>query len=550
MLLCGFYLGAQMEVPGRPVEGLIQSGTVLHIYELPFLHPMEKEAFNEELRQEEARSKVGLFAVERFLNISPESGGIWTHHGARRIWRAQLRSPGALSLGLIFEHFRLEPGVKLLIYTPSRTFIKGAYSNLNNKASGVFAVGHLPGEEVVVELQVPENLNSYGELELGSLSHALLPVAIKRTTDERFGLSGDCEIDIACPEGQQWQSQKHSVVRIYNSTQHCSGVLINNTASDGDPLLLTAKHCIDREYLARVAIFDYDYESPSCFGGDTPIDWSRSGSELLAVGDSIDFSLVRLLEPPPDFFGVSYAGWDLEDPGKGTTVIHHPEGDVKKISFDYETPVVPDEISSFHELLAHSLWWIKQWDVGSTEGGSSGSPLFNSNKRVVGLLSFGKASCGDSIGYNYETGRAEYSLKYNVDDYFSRLAVAWDHESDSSGSLQHWLDPLSTGQRSLGSYDPLDPNSDLEPEPENDACFLKIWPNPSSGEIFIQAGSLLQAYYSYRIFNWEGRLMGTGEVGLNGGPGRLDVAKLYPGLYLLELWNQEDREVLRFVKTP
>ena len=536
-------LSAQLQVPGMPMEGPLVSGDAGSIYALPFLHPMEEAAFKEELRQEEAMSKVGRFAVERFITISPENGGVWTHRGDMLIWRAHLRSPGALSLGLCFERFRLEPGVKLMIYTPSMSHVKGAFSEMNNKSTGIFAVGHLPGEEVVLELQIPGNLDSYGELELGSLSHALLPVALKGTADERYGLSGDCEIDIACQEGQLWQGEKLSVVRVYTSTQYCTGVLINNTSSDGDPLLLTAQHCIDRDYYASRSVFDFAYESSSCFGGDTPIDWSLSGSELLAVGDSIDFSLVRLSVVPPDTFGARYAGWDLGEPGKGTTVIHHPEGDVKKISFDADTPSVPDEIPSYPDLLAHSFWWVKQWDEGSTEPGSSGSPLFDNNHRVIGLLSFGKARCGDSIGYNPQTDRVEYSLTRNIDAYFTRLAVAWDHDPDPAGSLLQWLDPLSTGKRSMVFYDP----GGVLPEPENDSCLLNIWPNPSPGEIYLQAGALLRGECSYRIIDFGGRQAGAGEMVLDKAPVKLDVAYLRGGLYLLEVKNVEAREVLRFM---
>jgi lysyl endopeptidase len=39
------------------------------------------------------------------------------------------------------------------------------------------------------------------------------------------------------------------------------------------------------------------------------------------------------------------------------------------------------------------LQWIVNWNSGITEGGSSGSPLFDQNHRVVGQLGGGPSSC-------------------------------------------------------------------------------------------------------------------------------------------------------------
>ena len=61
-----------------------------------------------------------------------------------------------------------------------------------------------------------------------------------------------------------------------------------------------------------------------------------SGSELLATASNIDFALVELSVVPPQNYEPIYAGWDrsLPDLVKNVTCIHHPSGDVKKISID------------------------------------------------------------------------------------------------------------------------------------------------------------------------------------------------------------------------
>ncbi len=217
------------------------------IYLLPPLHPLEVDACMQDAQ--ESISKPLQFAIERPLLISPLTQGVWTEQEGFRVWRAHVISPDAVSVGLIFDAYHLVDGVKLLVYDPVKAQVKGAYTSLNNKRSGIFAIGHIPGGEAIIELQVPMQLEYYGELSLGSLSHAFLPVAIKGTQDGRYGRSQDCEIDINCTEGADWQLEKKSVVRIQNlkNSQYCTGVLLNNTTYDGDPLILTAQHCIETE---------------------------------------------------------------------------------------------------------------------------------------------------------------------------------------------------------------------------------------------------------------------------------------------------------------
>jgi hypothetical protein len=146
---------------------------------------------------------------------------------------------------------------------------------------------------------------------------------------------------------------------------------------------------VNRQYSANRAVFDFNYESPGCFGGDGSLDRSLSNADSIAVGDSIDFSLLRLSDLPPDYYDVYYAGWELYDEEPSYSVcIHHPYGDVKKISYDFQAPSSPEDLndipnSDLRDYYYFSYWWIKEWDIGSTEGGSSGSPLFNASQRVM-----------------------------------------------------------------------------------------------------------------------------------------------------------------------
>src|SRR3546814_13209400 len=61
------------------------------------------------------------------------------------------------------------------------------------------------------------------------------------------GTSGACEFDVACPVGRDYSDEIRSAVllTIVNGLSEylCSGSLVNNTAEDGRPLVLTANHC-------------------------------------------------------------------------------------------------------------------------------------------------------------------------------------------------------------------------------------------------------------------------------------------------------------------
>lgn len=61
-----------------------------------------------------------------------------------------------------------------------------------------------------------------------------------------YGQSGPCQVNINCPEGQNWQDEKKRIAMILVSGyQICTGSLVNNTEMDFKPYFLTADHCIE-----------------------------------------------------------------------------------------------------------------------------------------------------------------------------------------------------------------------------------------------------------------------------------------------------------------
>jgi hypothetical protein len=513
-------LKGQVEVPGKILGDFRKSDAARAIYLLPPADPLEidsRRALNAE------RGAKNLhYAILRPVDLNPESHGIWEEE-EMRIWRVHIISPGARSLGLVFDHFHLKEGVHLMIYDPSRTHIRGAYSALNNKSSGVLAVGHIPGEELILELQVPAGQEEFGELSLSALSHAFLsPDAVKAglSCPGEYGCSGECEIDVNCEEGAGWQRQKRSIIRVNTLTQYCTGVLINNTYYNGDPLLLTAKHCIDKQEIAETTVYEFGYESPSCSGGDGSLDNSISTASLLAVGDSLDFCLLRLSSYPPLSYDAFYSGWNRERiQSAGTHTLHHPEGDVKKISFDKDAPLLTNDgftlPSEFEEYIDSSFWQIREWEFGTTEPGSSGSPVYNSDKQVYGLLSWGYATCRNP-----------------EDDFYARFDMAWDYSPEQNKSLKFWLDPAGVDVMSIGGFKPVGIKPSFIPDPHA----FKIYPNPASGQVFLERVESGQTEFVCRILDMGGRTLRQFRLEA-ADRHEIHVGDLTPGIYFLEVGN-------------
>ncbi len=347
LLICLLFLiqqgaYAQLSGGGKPIG----AGTLKSSFQWISL---DDARVDELLLEDQADAIRGLknrrIAREIPVSLNPERDGTWEWmHDGTRIWRLGIRGTGARALGIVFNRYFLEEGARLFLYDPMMKKILGAYTNENNKSSAMLPVSYLPGGELIIQLEIPFELVDYGELQVGTVRYAYQPVfEDKSLYDDYFGRADSCNIDINCPAGNDWQLLKRSVVRIVNA-ELCTGVLVNNTNEDGKPYIYTAAHCVfDRisgEY--QPSVFYFNYDSPTCDGPDGNDQFSIAGATLLATGDtsenprdadSLDFALLELSVTPPDSFMPYYAGWNRgKSPAQHTTTIHHPRGDVKKIS--------------------------------------------------------------------------------------------------------------------------------------------------------------------------------------------------------------------------
>lgn len=423
-------LVSQVKYQGTPYYAGNADGISLPVLLDPGMIAREKSASTD------PRLKSLKFAHPLKVNLTPYNTGKWLkHENGERIWLAEIESKDAYSLNLIFNNFDPSPGVKVFLYNKSGDFVLGAYTRASHPSSGKFATTPVPGDKVYIEMQVPKNISHFGKISIGTVNHDFLDIyAILK--DGRFGRSGDCNTDMACYQEERWKDIKRAVLRILiNGNIYCSGALINNTAENGIPYVYTANHCISDSDDAQSSIFYFNYESPSCDGPDGSIDYSISSSVLRATSNKLDFSLVELSTRPGAEYQPYYAGWNLDTENIESAVsIHHPEGDVKKISFEDDAPVTGNFGSDYD---AYTHWLVKKWETGTTEPGSSGGPLIDQNNRLIGALTGGEATC-----------------ERTENDYFSKISHSWDDYPLNNNQLKFWLDPLEINELTLKGYDP------------------------------------------------------------------------------------------------
>jgi lysyl endopeptidase len=415
---------AQLSQGGVPLEVPFLKNRGIPQIIMPSVNNHLLRQESEELQQQDERLKPFRFAYTFNLIISPDNNGIWINNvQGFDVWKVKIISPGAYSLNLIFDDFILPDGARLFLFNEQYGHSLGAFTSLNNKKSGRFAISPVAGDELTVQYEIPAGTDRNNHFVITAVNHDFVDI-LKLSERRPLGITaGSCNVDVNCGLRGTMYDLRDAVCRIIvNGREICSGVLVNNTGEHERPFILSAAHCYDKPEYAEVSVFTFNYESPYCAPLDGDPRNSITGAVMKAFDDSLDFSLVELSFLPPPEFMPYFAGWDRSSVLPDSTVsIHHPQGDIKKKSVDRNPPVISNFISGY---TPQGFLRVLKWEEGVTENGSSGGPLFNSAGSVIGTLTGGSATCHNP-----------------VNDYFSRFSRAWEYKSDSSGQLKYWLDP-------------------------------------------------------------------------------------------------------------
>jgi hypothetical protein len=275
---------------------------------------------------------------------------------------------------------------------------------------------------------------------------------------------------------------------------------MNNTALDCKRYILTALHCGVGATTSNLNswVFRFNFEATMCTGqADTYGTSSNQFTGCIRRADSndnggdtgSDFLLVEISSTtnPTWWSGVYFNGWTRSTTmTAGGVGIHHPAGSNKKISTFTATPVTTSwGIAGTHWRI---FWTATSNGHGVTEGGSSGSPIFNSSGLVFGTL----------------TGGASYCTATGSPDAYGKMSYHWTSNGTTSATqLKGWLDPTNSGVTTLaGSYTPCLSTSVLDHEQEQ----LQVYPNPSTGT-FNVSGLNYYGEIRMRVVNLMGQVI-------------------------------------------
>ncbi|MCZ4319508.1 T9SS type A sorting domain-containing protein [Aequorivita viscosa] len=480
------------------------------------------------------KSMPWRYGVEIPLNLNMEHGGLWTAlPNGGKIWRATIQSYGALNLSINFNDFYLPLGSRLQLYNQDRTDVTRTYNNSQNRINGQLGTWFVKGDIIWIEYYQPPYTQDRPRLQINSVIHGYRMGSVIALLDGVRGIndSGECNYDVNCPVGADFDSKKDLVkkaVALLNlgNGYLCSAALVNNTRNDKTPYLLTANHCLDTSDPALWSIrFNWVSPTPVCGtgedSGDLQTNFTISGAELKANNTKSDFALVELFQKIPESWDVAFAGWDNSDTNPLFEVgIHHPNGDIMKICRDNSGSTKVDANGTQVWLIGGGSHGSGNgWEIGTTESGSSGSPLFNENGHIIGQLYAGQSACNGLENNN------EY-------DIYGRFGVSWNTGNTPQSRLMEWLDPINTGQTTVETLQNLLNIPDFEEIGE-----IKIYPNPASTAITVMNNRY--PHLSFQFLNVMGQRLHFGS--LSNTMNTINVTNLTDGVYFLYLLDEDSK---------
>ncbi|MDR1120387.1 MAG: lysyl endopeptidase, partial [Dysgonamonadaceae bacterium] len=398
----------------------------------------------------------GAFRFAKKFHVSIErgkSGKNYVLEDGTKVWQVGIRSEDAYSMNVLFSEYKIPEGGKLFLYSSDYSHILGSFTHENNSEDNLLPVAPVKGDEIIVEYSEPANVPFEGILKITEVNHDYRGVLRAEPGNDPTGSTYTCMPDVLCTAATSTSKEKDAVVLlIINGTVGCTGSIINNTRNDETPYLLTAMHCLNLEkpitsktedYYRQVAgtiIAFFNYNRPVC---DTRMkgveEMSVAGATARAVIEPTDIALLELKNSIPHYYQPYYAGWNVSGNigAPPYTNIHHPKFSVKKFGQTNRNLSLGNFSASIFDN--NVFWHVPGWDTGSTDEGSSGSPLFDAQNLIIGGLTGGQSTCSD-----------------NKSDQFSSLHKGWEYNPDNPfQQLKYWLDPDEIG--SALTWQGLDP---------------------------------------------------------------------------------------------
>lgn len=443
------------------------------------------------------------FAVKQNVDLNSDVNGRWTNlPNGDRIWMLGINSPEAKALSVTFETFDIPKGAVLHLYNRDRSFVLGAFTDENNKTDGTLSTSAIPGEELIIEYYEPYAVRQEGYFSIRTIAHSYRNVD-SQLNDMLPAIS--CNLNVSCYNEESYSDPAAATVMITvdDGTRWCTGTLLNNANFDGTPYVITSANCLYGDPSSW--LFTFRYQSAECAPSLAgKYSHSVSGAKVLTTSEEAAITLLELSTRPRPEWEVFYAGWDASGATPQSLFsVHHPMGDVQKVSESDEAP-------SVGIWKGTDVFTINDWTLGSTSNGSTGAPLFDNHSRLAGVLYGGNSNC--------QNGEA---------DHYAKLVNAWD-------DFEKYLNPFNQDIVTLdGTY--------LRFGEVDNRIFqsnVAIFPNPANASFNI-INDTDEAIRVIRFYDMTGRVISEESyVGQN-----IPIDHLPVGNYIIEILLES--EILR-----
>jgi len=390
------------------------------------------------LQAEDERTETARYSAPLKLDLAP-APETYAYAEGEWSWTQTFTMTGATGLGLFVDELALPEGGRLLL--TNEHGVQGPFTQADAGVKGRLFTDFLPGESVRLTYRGP--LPETTPFHVWRVDHVYRPDRWKSPLDKGFEDSNECQVNAGCTDGQGWEDERSGTGRINivvaEGVGFCSGNLVNNTARDGRPFLLTGFHCMDGfTPLYDLWSVDFDYAGADCDDPAVePVPTRYVGVEFRAGWQATDFMLLEILDD--DFVTEDhyFAGWDRSAGDVAAPVIHfhHPFGDVQKlgVSDGDGAPILTNHINwNSGVVTPPSHHFVMDYAVGDYMIGSSGSCYFDADHRIIGTLNGGKSRC---------PGISEA--------FIGRFHLSWDTGTADSTNLRFWLDPLGGNPTTL-----------------------------------------------------------------------------------------------------
>ena len=463
---------SQISEGGKPYS--FTHRTNIQIQELQIPAPSVSE-IQAAVNTNKSKYSVGIL---KSVYLNAENAGTWVQYpDGSKSWFLKITCKDAIGLTLHYNNLFIPQGGSLFLYNENKNHIIGKFTSSRNFNNPITHTQIVEGESTIIEYHEPKGTKEKLSISINQLGYIFRGFEdyLSHFNSEKLNnltKADPCQVDVACsPENNGWSAQIDAVVHFTFIQQNyiyvCSASVINNTAQDCTPYILTAWHCGDHTANQNLSGYTWywNYQKTSCQpnnngtnpskGNETMVNGtvrSTSGSGTLnnPPGNNqlagSDFTLIELSNNIPTSYNAYYAGWDRSNSSASSGVsIHHPAGSAKKIS-----TFTSSLSNATYNGGAYNAHWAVNWSAttnghGVTEGGSSGSPIFNQSKRIVGQLSGGSSTC------NFP----------NYSDLYGKMSENWTSNGTSNGAqLASWLDPTNSNATYIdGTYAPCGTSS-------------------------------------------------------------------------------------------